>query len=59
MNEVNNKLGKLKQVTEIIGAVGISGLLGGNLASFLLVYHPKEAIPYRQYSFFEWRMISK
>jgi hypothetical protein len=56
---VNFRISKLKQATEILRAVGISGMLGGNLASLLLLYHPKEALSNIQYGLFGWRMISK
>jgi len=42
-----------------IHAVLVSGLLGGNLATLLLLRRPRAALAYVQYGLFGWRMIRR
>jgi Methyltransferase domain len=47
----------IKQNLQIVRAVLLSGLLGSNLASLLLLNKPRKALSYIQYSLFGWRMV--
>ena len=48
---------KGSQMTGAIRAVIVSALLGGNLATILLLDRPRAALTYVQYVLFGWRMI--
>ena len=52
----------LKKCTQMIGAIRavlISGFLGGNLATLLLLHRPRAALACVQYGLFGWRMIKR
>ena len=51
-----------KKGAQMIGAIRailVSGLLGGNLATLLLLHRPRAALAYVQYGLFGWRMIRR